>query len=442
MTHPRRPSLGYGLVLVGVVLHLSAPLGVESDGLVRYQTLEKLMTAGELDAKRYSIAGPICSVPLWHIGEAIGYPKETVGTFNRVVFVLMVGGLWWALRPVLGDRERVRFVLFVLFGSLFAWHVTGFFGELFHAACVGLGLALVATRPKCWWVAWPLVVWGTANVPAAVPALALAVAVLWWHRRKLRYALAVVAPVCLILFENHLRRGSIFDAGYKDDAGFKTVLPFSGQPNFSYPLFFGLLAVLFSFGKGLVFFTPGLFLRYPRSGEDDGEAKLRLVYAMWVAAVAGLVLVFARWWAWYGGAVWGPRFFLLASLPASLVLARLTTDLDKRGLWANAVVLAAVGLSCWAAANGMVFDTRGFQMFWDNDFALEYLTWYVPECSVLWRPFVVPQPLAWYDVARLAAFAVGVAYLAGPVAGAVVRQLWAGAKQGRRALRDGPRFKF
>ncbi|HUR55447.1 MAG TPA: hypothetical protein VMZ71_15035, partial [Gemmataceae bacterium] len=438
-----RPFVGYSVLVLAVLVILSGPLAVASDGVVRYEALDKLLRTGKLDPVKYSLAGPICSAPLWFLGEAVGHTKDVVGAFNRIVFVLMAAGLWLVARPLLGERERLRFVLFLLVGSLFPWHSGGYFGELFYAACVGLGLAVVATRPGRWgWVGWPLVIWGTVNVPAAVPGLALGLGVLCWHRRRLRYALAVVAAVALVFLENYLRRGSAFDAGYKLDKGYPTALPFSGLPNFSYPIFFGLLSILFSFGKGLVFFTPGLFLRYPRASHDEREARVRLLYWVWVAVVVGLVLVFARWWSWYGGAVWGPRFFLFASLPASLVLARLTTNAAGRSLWANTLTLAAVTLSCWAAANGMVFETHGHDVFWANNFALESLTWYVPECSALWWPFVRPKPLEWHDWLRLAAFAVAYVYLAGPVAVALARQLRERAVAGWRAFRTGPRFKF
>jgi hypothetical protein len=113
--------------------------------------------------------------------------------------------------------------------------------------------------------------------------------------------------------------------------------------------------------------------------------------------------------------VWGPRFFLFASLPAALVLARWTTRPEAHSTLANVFVLVAVALSCWVGANGIVYQDHGSEPYWANDFALEYLTWYVPEISVLWRPFVVPKPFGWEEYTLLAAFALGFAYLAGRV---------------------------
>jgi len=411
-----RQHFGTVVVLIGAWMIAAAPVGIGNDGIVRFDSLATLLRDGKLDHSKYSLYGPLAAAPLWYLGEALGYPEETVWTFNRIVFLTATIGLWLVLRPVLPRGERVRFLVLLFFGSLFPWHMMGFFGEVFHAACVGLGLALLAVRRGGWAIlGGVLCVCGTANVPGSVLGLAFAACVLCWHRRRLRYLLLPALAATLIAVENQLRHGNPLEGGYAGEAGHRTVLPFSGLPGFSYPLFFGLLSVLFSFGKGLVFFTPGLFARYPQDSDEHGAA-VRLLYHLWVAVVVGLVLVYARWWSWYGGAVWGPRFFLFASLPASLVLARWTARAAEHSTWANVFVLLAVVLACWVGANGIVFQGYGSELFWRNDFELEYLTWYVPEYSVLWMPFVFPKPLGWQEYARLAAFTLGCAYLAWPVA--------------------------
>ena len=84
----------------------------------------------------------------------------------------------------------------------------------------------------------------------------------------------------------------------------------------------------------------------------------------------------------------------------------------------------------------------GQEAFRENNFALEHLLWYVPECSVLWRPFVAPCPLGPTDLARLAAFDVAFAYLAWPVARVLARQLLASTRGAWRAARAGPGWRF
>lgn len=434
---------GLFVVLLGAGVIAAAPLGIGSDGLVRFESLDTLLRTGKPDRTKYSLYGPIAAAPLWYLGEAIGHTKDTVAVFNRVVFLAMVVALWLTLRPVLAHAERVRFTVLLLLGSMFPWHVIGFFGEVFHVACVGLGLALLAVCRRWWWQALGgvLCVWGAANVPASAVGLAFTACVLCLHRRRLRYLALPALAGALILLENYLRRGDFFDGGYTGETGYRTALPFSGLPGFSYPLFFGLLSILFSFGKGLVFFTPGLFARCPQV-EAEREADARLVYRVWLAVVVGLVLVYARWWAWYGGAVWGPRFFLFACLPASLVLARWTVRAAEHSTWANVLMLVAVLLSVWVGANGIVYQGHGSERFWANNFELEYLTWYAPECSVLWMPFVVPTTLGWEDYARLAAFAVALAYLAWPIVRVLAVRFRVWLPGVWRLLRGGPQWRL
>jgi len=53
--------------------------------------------------------------------------------------------------------------------------------------------------------------------------------------------------------------------------------------------------------------------------------------------------------------------------------------------------LFILALSFWVGINGSVFDQSNLDICTANNYALESLCWYVPEFSVLWRPFVVFQ---------------------------------------------------
>ncbi|MCE9567574.1 MAG: hypothetical protein K8U57_36705 [Planctomycetes bacterium] len=239
-------TLGLAVITIGVWVIVAAPLSIGSDASIRFDMLTQLLRDVTIPKEKYSLYGPIAATPFWYVGEAIGRNPDTVFVFNRVIFLAGLAGLWAVLRPLLSECERQRFVVLLLFGSMFPYHVMSFFAEVFHAVCVGLGLALIAVRPG-WWsrLGCVLVVWGTANVPASSVSLAFAALVLTVQRRKLRYLLLPAITAALILLENWVRRGDLFNGGYEGEAGSVTALPYSGQIGFSYPLFFGLLAVLF-----------------------------------------------------------------------------------------------------------------------------------------------------------------------------------------------------
>src|SRR6185436_5776493 len=109
---------------------------------------------------------------------------------------------------------------------------------------------------------------------------------------------------------NYVVRGGFLTTGYSGDEGFRTVLPFSGRSGFSYPFALGVLSMLLSFGKGILFFAPGLLL--VAQARRLADRKVAALIDAWMLFLVGLVLVYARWWAWYGGWFWGPRFLLIA----------------------------------------------------------------------------------------------------------------------------------
>ena len=75
--------------------------------------------------------------------------------------------------------------------------------------------------------------------------------------------------VLITLGENWFKYGGLFKTPYAEEVehGYRTYLPYSGQPGFSYPLLFGVVSLVFSFGKGILFFAPGLFLPLRRAAD-------------------------------------------------------------------------------------------------------------------------------------------------------------------------------
>jgi hypothetical protein len=315
---------------------------------------------------------------------------------------------------------------------MFPNHVLDFFGEPLTTVLVAVGFVAVERGYPI--AGWAAAIVGVANTPATMVGLAAAAGVRAWRTRRLRPFIAVALAAALIMFETWLRRGVLLHVGYVDTAGNRTILTYSGQPGFSYPLFFGLLSVLFSFGKGLVFYAPGLLLAAGDRLRAAGD-RLRRINELWLAFLIGLVLIYSKWWAWFGGWTWGPRFFLMASVPASWALAGALQRIDRSSVARRAAVLAILTLSTWVAIDGGAFELRTLDLCFDDTFAS--ICWYVPEFSPLWRPFVVwtLPPLA--QSATAAYFAAVYVWLAAPLVRDLAPRGLALAGDGWRALTQG-----
>lgn len=415
-----RVTLEYGLLFLGWLVLLAGPHRITGDGAVRFQALDALLRQGETSPQvPYSLVGPLFSFPLWLAGQASSPSTSWCRSYNFCLFTL---GLWLLdrlLRGHVGPPVRRRFLLLLLFASMCTFHVQEYFAEVFTVVLVATGTLAVTTRPAPW--GWACIVLGVANTPATAVGFLLMSLYALAVTRRWRWALVVPVGAGLILLESFLRRGHPLATGYENNHGFATLLPYSGLSGFSYPFFFGLVSILFSFGKGLLFFTPGLFLPLPRSA--NVSADVRFVRRLWLLFTVGLVLVYARWWAWYGGWVWGPRFFLFAAVPASLALAVNLAAAEKLSPTRNLATLLVLALSFWVGAAGQAFNDPALDVCVANDYALEHLAWYVPEFSVLWRPFVVAIPLSVWDVVGLAVSAATFLYLAVPLLGVCMRQL-------------------
>jgi hypothetical protein len=358
-----------------------------ADAAIRYQALVHFVHTGTPTAMKFPFIGPLFAAPLWYLGHLVATPTWLVLRFNLILFALALAAMWWLLRDRI-DRTLLRlFLLILVSASMFPWHTQDFLAETFTTVLVGVGVVggVVGGRT----LGWLVVALGAANTPASLPGSVLVAVKRAIDTRRLRYLGVPVAAAVLVAADAWFRQGQLLTVSYlTTDQGVRTVLPFSGRPGFSYPLLFGMLSILLSFGKGLFFFAPGLLIPARRLLTQAAPA-LWSVQVLWLSFLAGLVLVYSRWWAWYGGFAWGPRFFLFASLPASLALAARLRHPPKHAA-GQLAVLGALLLSVWVGVDGVVFGNSNLDVCVVNGFTLEHLCWYVPEFSVLWRPFVVP----------------------------------------------------
>jgi hypothetical protein len=401
----------WGLLVLGLlVLFFILPHGIEGDGRLRYEALRGWLAGHGIPGTKYPLVGSVPAIPLMLIGQLGDSAEWWVSRYNVVVYAAGVGGLYLMLRGRLPNDLLYAFLLLLGMTAMLPNALTGFGAETFSAMTVGAGFA--AWSAGRWKTGAVLLGVGVANLPASFAGLALAMAWWAWRMKQVRALAPLLLSAGLWLLESALRRKSALLTGYETDHGFQTLLPYSGQPGFSYPTFFGVLSLLFSFGKGLLFFAPGLFLAFGRGLEALRSVSQVLV--LWTLYLAGMVLVYGTWWAWYGGFAWGPRFLTFASLPASLLLAAQVRR-PPRALAALTMVLAALLLSVWVGIDGQTFGRFAQTTCTVNHYYLESLCWYVPEFSVLWTPFVFHANPSWSDYV-LIAYAVGVAvYVAYPL---------------------------
>lgn len=394
---PERPNyfatlqrtVARSLLPIGMICFaVSLPYYIVGDGRGRFRELQALLDHGTLSTGRYSLIGPLFATPLYLLGKSLISPEAGVALFNVLVFLLGLLALRSLLRPWMSERMLRSFLLLLLVGSMFPASAASFYGETFTAVCVAVGLSsVVVARCLKNTVGWVAVTIGVANTPATVVALGIVLLDRIWQSRRWRYLVIGVGAVVLILGESLLRRGSIFATGYTGDHGPVSFMPFSGKPGFSYPLLFGLMATFLSFGKGLIFYTPGLFLPVRQRLTTLGAVgkPLATIYRMWALFVVGLVIAYVKWWAWSGDWFWGPRFFLIACFPASFALA-LWTQHPSQKLLSNLLALGTLALSLWVGIDSAVFSTSNLLICQANNYQFIALCQFTPEYSPLWRP--------------------------------------------------------
>lgn len=346
----------------------SAMPGEDGDRYAKYGIGQSLVAIPAYVAAEYLIAH------LLALGIVVDpYGNQLTGTlvFGTGLANALIGAatvaLLFLLVVELGYRQRTALVLagLLAFGTLLPHYAASFLSEPLAALCLtlvvyGLVRARGAGLPPGW-----LAVSGFAAGLALATKLALGVALLapglwllWmvWDRYRLSLAdvvrplFAWGGPVAFWLAGvgayNWLRFGSPLDSGYGAEASAYTTA-----------LRTGLEGLVLSPGKGLFWYDPPLLLA--------------LIGAVWfgrrhpglalvvLGMLAGMLLLYGRYYVWWGGGVWGPRFLVpllpLALLPAAEVVERAWAG--RR--WAVASVAAAgvLGLIVTALPLVVPFDS-------------------------------------------------------------------------------------
>ncbi|MCC7205976.1 MAG: glycosyltransferase family 39 protein, partial [Anaerolineae bacterium] len=367
MHSPHRPAVApLTIFVLFACLYLLTSTGefYSSDGEVMYQTAGALADRASLalDANpglpqivrdrngapvgKYEPGMPLLALPLYQTGSILArlwnadraaLTRLLVAFLPALCMAGAITGVYAAARRFAPPRRALVAALIAGVGAL-AWPYSR---------------VLFPEAPLALWLAWA--VWaaldrspggfalaglflGAAVATRAVNAVhLLPFAVFAWAACRARgvatLAAGALPGIVLVLAHNLVRFGAPFAFGYAGE-GFTT------------PPLEGLWGLLFSSGKGVLWYSPPLIvavLLWPRlRRRDAGLAGL-------LAGMAALALiVYGAWAVWHGGWAWGPRYLAPLVPLGMLPLALLP---ERRRTWSVALVaaLAVAAPLQWAA---------------------------------------------------------------------------------------------
>jgi 4-amino-4-deoxy-L-arabinose transferase-like glycosyltransferase len=213
-----------------------------------------------------------------------------------------IGTLAFPYARMLFTEPMAAFSIVVAFDALVAWRQQRRIRWLWLAG-IGLGLLFINKL---------------ANV-IVIPLFGIYFIVVLWHERRdaqtwpifIRSGIALALPILgglLLLIAYNLA-----------SFGVPLAAPFSGVEGFSTPLLVGLSGLLFSPGKGLLWYVPLVWLLIPGIIVGRREGSYRSERLLALGIFLALLLLYATWFDWAGGRSWGPRF-LVPALPMLIVL--------------------------------------------------------------------------------------------------------------------------
>lgn len=333
------------LVLLVLAVYLLTMAGrlTSGDGETVYQTTRSLITRGQLRVpprpetaigrggasySKYGLGQSIAQAPFFVVGEvarlAAGAGDDrltrfVIGMTNSVVTVALVCVFWIFCRQLGCGRRSATAAALILALSTPMWpYARADFAEPLQAtALLGVFFAFFHWRhaPRGRWAFAGGSLAGFAFLTKAASLVVLAPLGLYFavalvSQARVRGAAFAATHAGLAAFPlgasigfqaalNYHRFGSVSEFGYGAEpaVGFTT------------PLLTGISYLLFSTGKGLVFFAPPVVLGFALLPALARRFRLEALVIALVFLIQ--LLYFSRWWAWHGDWSWGPRYLVL-----------------------------------------------------------------------------------------------------------------------------------
>jgi len=306
----------------------------------------------------YGIGTSLVMAPLYWLGTLFpGDPVRWIHLTSPLLFAATCAVTVEILRRRrYSTRTVVLTTAMVVLGSpLLAYSVTDLSkpGVALMVACIVLALDEITRGRRDAALGAGLAVGGavlfrTDSILLIAIPVAVAVAVLVRGRRRdlMLFALGGLPAALIWLCYNAARFGSPFTLGYKDQT-------------FSHGLLSGLYGMTLSPGRGIFIYAPiiiaGLCVLLTRRGP---ELVIGILAAVMLVA---RIVFYARWWAWFGGDVWGPRF-MIPVLPAFVPLVGAALERWRSSRWilaAGAMTMALSLVGVWVTLHPLGNVYRG-----------------------------------------------------------------------------------
>ena len=373
------------LIMAFTIIVLINPMQLRHDDGVRFTLATDALSGSSLLDSKYSV------IFLWILWVLI---KIGRGVGNELLFAQLLVPMLLALaalllttslgrgRPAIVRKIGTHAVLFSLAGA----YVVSPNSDLFSASLLVIGYVLILDRPtNSFFLRAQIGVFALAiagwNTPPHVVGMGIIGLILLFKRRSWLVVCAAVIASVLVVGEASFVNGHFSASKYGLEGGAPNVLPWDNIVGFGYPILFGVVGILFSLGRGLIFFVPGLWFVSEQPTKRTLDPTRALVYHTTI-----LIPIYGTWWSWYGGVGFGPRFFIVGAFAGASLLALNAGNMPsvKRKAW----ISAALSLSTYVAVVGALIHipNNTFNRCVDDDFYYEPICWYVAEFSPLLAP--------------------------------------------------------
>lgn len=327
----------------------------------------------------------------WGLGLLPGVGAVHAAHLTSAAVTALTGSVLYLYLTGLGFSRRASVASSLLWGTgTLAWpYARMLFAE--PVGALGLAVALYAAalfrrRPETW-VAF-LAGFGTGSIVLAIPSTAPLLPVLvgpllplLWNRdhatrRKLLQGGigGVTVPLLVMFAYNALRFGTPLDTGYRFSLADLR------------PPLTGIVGLLFTPARGLVFYSPLVLLAVP--GYIRGWRRHRTDFAISLSLLGSFLLFYGAWVIWHGGWSWGPRY-LVPVLPALSGPIAWTLE-NFRSLSARLLISLVVAVSLLVQMVGAAANYVQTEFILEKDPESRPDEWFYRGQKLLWDPLRSP----------------------------------------------------